>query len=358
MPRKASWPPRIYVHKSGRAFIRVRKDGRSRDYYLEGTPGSDECRAHYARLVAELSTGGVPRPEVPRGGEVTVFQLIDRWRAERGPEHARKELEQYGYSLAPLVDLYGTTPARDFRIPQLKTVRAEMVRRGWCRNVVNRRIVRVRTVFRWAEEADLIPPGSWHHLCTLRSLPKNAPHVRQTAPTHVTSREELQAVLAHLREPLRTMLEVQWLSGMRSCEVRLMAASRIDRTQPTWIYSPEKDKSGWREGQAPRAVFLGPECQRLLTPFLLRAEEYLFPTRRAPHYSDTSYAHEIDKACKKAGVKVTGYGGRHAAKLRVTREHGLDAARAFLGQKSLGTTNQYAAEIDHKTAEEVARKLA
>lgn len=357
MPRKATWPPRIYVHVSGRPFIRVRRDGRATDYYLDGEPGSPECQAHYARLVLELSSGGAVRPEP--SGPLTVCQLVDRWSAERIAELPRKEQYHYRHALTPLVELYGTIPVVEFRVRQLKVVRQAMVNLDWCRTYVNRQVSRVRALWRWGEESELVPSGSWHHLCTLRSLPKNAPNVRNTNPRHVTTREELNAVLAVLREPLKTMLEVQWFTGMRSCEVRLMAASRIDRSQGTWVYTPERDKSGWREGHAPRVVYLGPECQRLLAPWLVRAErDYLFPSQSRPYYGDSSYAREIRKVCNRIGVKLVPYGSRHAAKRRIAQEMGSEAAKAFLGHSSLSVTELYAREHDHKTAEEVARKLA
>jgi integrase len=66
----------------------------------------------------------------------------------------------------------------------------------------------------------------------------------------------------------------------------------------------------------------------------------------------------VANGSKKAGVKVTPYQGRHSFKARVTREHGLDCARAALGQKSLGTTNGYAAELDLELAKEAVRKPA
>ena len=43
---------------------------------------------------------------------------------------------------------------------------------------------------------------------------------------------------------------------------------------------------------------------------------------------------------------------------RVTRELGLDAARSFLGQKSLGTTNEYGDALDLQAAARAAAMLA
>ena len=53
------------------------------------------------------------------------------------------------------------------------------------------------------------------------------------------------------------------------------------------------------------------------------------------------YDNMVWRACRKAGVRLQPYGGRHATKDRVTRAAGLDAARAVLGhvrraQEALG----------------------
>ncbi len=47
-------------------------------------------------------------------------------------------------------ELYGTTPAKDFGPVALKAVRGTLVAAGFCRKLVNRRVGRVRRMFKWA----------------------------------------------------------------------------------------------------------------------------------------------------------------------------------------------------------------
>jgi integrase len=85
------------------------------------------------------------------------------------------------------------------------------------------------------------------------------------------------------------MLELQWLTGMRSGEVRVMRTLDLDRTDPDcWLYRPGSDagpygrhKNAWR-GQD-RVVPLGPRCVEVLTPWLRPDEPtaYLFQPRQA-----------------------------------------------------------------------------
>jgi site-specific recombinase XerC len=56
-------------------------------------------------------------------------------------------------------------------------------------------------------------------------------------------------------------------------------------------------------------------------------------------------------------VKLHPYQLRHGAKQRITRSSGLDAARAVLGQQSIGTTNLYASQQDVVMAAEVMAQL-
>ena len=51
---------------------------------------------------------------------------------------------------------------------------------GWCRNVVNRRIVRIQTAWKWIEKEGLVPKGSHANLCTVSPLRKNDRTVRHT----------------------------------------------------------------------------------------------------------------------------------------------------------------------------------
>jgi hypothetical protein len=56
-------------------------------------------------------------------------------------------------------------------------------------------------------------------------------------------------------------------------------------------------------------------------------------------------------------VKLHPYQLRHSAKERITRTEGLDAARAVLGQLSLGTTNLYARQQDVEKATSVMSRM-
>lgn len=378
MPRKAQWPPPIQQHRTaaekargspGRARVRVAGE----DITL-GPWGSPEADAAYRRLIAELAQTGGKLPRPLEAAALSVADVVARFLTADDHERSAKEMDQFRYSVGPLLALYGPTPAAEFDTLALEKVRTAMAQGGWmpdrskrqptpwCRNVCNRRLTRIKTLWKWAERKRLVPEGKSAHLATVRGFGKNSRQVRHTADRTAASLEDARAVARHCTPAVAAMLEVQALAGMRSCEVRVMRPCDIDRGADVWLYRPGRDKNEWRENQAPRVVPLGPECQKILAWWIDRApspEAYLFRPQgsgaRSECYSDTAYAQAVRRAAERAGVKLQPYCTRHGAKRRITRQFGADAARALLGQKSIETTAHYGG-IDVQHAADVARE--
>lgn len=374
MPRKKNTFPNYPTkpHKSGHARISVH----GRDYYL-GPWGSPESRQRYAQIVAQLADGGV----VAGGSkELTVDGLLDLWEiaAANRYQNGSREPAAFKAAAAPVRRLYGSAAAKDFDARALKTVRSAMVngtwldesekafrqRTGgdyrWSRQYTNQQCMRIRMIWRWAESEGLVPPGLAHNLKTLPPLDRN---VRQTKPREPVAWAHVEAILPHVSPVIRALILCQWHTGARPSELTQMRPTEIDRTGDVWVYRPEKHKNQWR-GQG-RAILLGPEAQTAIAPWIDAALQpgskgWVFPSSRRGKQECyiTGYSQAIKRGCKAAGVPhFSAYQLRHSAKARVTREYGLDAARAFLGQKSLEATNGYAAQQDLETAAKVARKV-
>lgn len=367
MARTPTFPPRITtVRGQDRCFAKGR-------YHYLGATGSDESKAKYAALVAELSETKTVAPPISLAAlTVADVVLLFMKHAETHYSTRGRELCMFRLSVRPLLSLFGTLAVADFGPRRLKQLQVSMAdgswtddQSGWCRNVCNRRLVRIKTLWQWAESEELVPAGTTAALRTVKGLPKNARGVRHTTRRQATPWDDLQRVLPFCPSPVRIMLELQWWTGCRSQDVRLMRADRIDTDSPVWLYTPEIDKGDWREGaeESPRTIPLGPECQRLLIGWAeLRGDlsGYLFPPsrrRKQPCYTPFSYTQAVSRACVRAGVKIVPYGGRHAARMRIGRELGDEAARAFLGQKSINTTQLYGS-IDQAHAAEAAAKMA
>ncbi len=355
MSRAASWPPRIHFHKaSGQDRCRWR----GRDYYL-GLHGSGASRREYARLVVELADAA-PKP---RAGEkarpLAVADVLSQWFLHCARRHGEQGRETKAYDRASriLTGLYASLPAAEFDADRLESVREKMVELGWCRTFVNKNVGRIRTIWRWAEKKKLVPAGAWGHLRTLTPLAPRASGVRESEPVRPCSWEDVQAVAGKATPPVRAMLLLSWHTGARPGEFRQMLAGEVDRSGEAWVCRPARHKNAWR-GQS-RAIVLGPEARAILEPWLEgKAEDaVIFPSRKGTAYLAHSLCVEISRASKRAGVKVTQYQARHACKRRVKREHGLDAARSYLGQKSVMVTDRYDAGVDEEAAAEVAKKM-
>jgi hypothetical protein len=73
-------------------------------------------------------------------------------------------------AVRPLRKLYGLTPAAAFGPLALKAVRKEMVGSGLARSTVNRRVGRIKRMFRWAVGNDMVPPAVARGLAAVEGL--------------------------------------------------------------------------------------------------------------------------------------------------------------------------------------------
>lgn len=398
MPRKSVFPPTIRQHKQ-KGLDRVWWE--KRWIYL-GPTGSQESQEAYARLIAELAAGQ-PAPRSPRAAPAgpTVADVAAAWmtHAEKRYDPRGRECEQFRLSLRPLERLYGSVPAAEFRARHLEAVKQAMadgswlnaeertvyeargIPQKWCANVCNRRLVRIRTVWRWAEKMDLVPPGAYTHLLSVEGFRSGEDGVRHTPKVRPATWLDVKAVARECFGTVKAMLLLHWWSGMRSEEVRELRAGDVDTTDPKgWVYRPRQHKTLHR-GQT-RAVALGPRATAVLRPWLEAAaiegpDAFVFPPEpgrrrqrkdgsvspRPPYdrrrcYTDQSYPRAVARAAARAGVTgLSPYQARHAAKKRITAAVGLDAARAVLGQRSLDSTNHYADAADLDLARNVQRRL-
>lgn len=363
MPRKKVWPPRPHPHHAS-GLERVRIDGR--EIYL-GPIGSQEAKANYADLVGKLAAREpVEPPKKQRKGGLTVAEVIERHQADAQARYDPKgrEAKQFLYAVDPILDSpLAALPAARFDCARLEEARELMLKRGWSRKVINRRVVRLRTLWRWAERKGLVPPGSWSALRTLESLAANDRRARSTPPKYVPPWGDFARACRHANTVIRDMMLIQLFGGMRCQDVRSMKAGEIDRTAEDWVYRPATHKNAWR-GHV-REVVLGPRARAVLHKHLegKRPCDHVFPsgwTRQGASrsYRDDAYPRAVARACERAGVTPFAPSAlRHLARVRATRAGSLDHARAMLGHATVDMSAQYAAGVDLKMATEIARKV-
>ncbi|WP_439628831.1 hypothetical protein [Gemmata sp.] len=274
MPRHVSHVPAYSLHKpTGQAMVRVSSGGTRRLIYL-GKYGTPESQEAYRRVLAELQTvGPAVVATADRAGERTVNEVLLAF-MRHADLHYRlaggtptSEVKELKASIAPVRELYGLSPAGEFGPRALAAVRTLMVNAGWCRTLVNRRIDRVKRVFRWASSEELVPVTVYTALRTLAGLQRGRTSARESDSVLPVDPAVVAATLSHMSRHVRAMVELQGLTGMRPGEVTAVTFARIDRSGELWLYSPTQHKSR-HQGKA-RVIPIGPKARAVQTTFLV-----------------------------------------------------------------------------------------
>ncbi|HMN95966.1 MAG TPA: site-specific integrase [Phycisphaerales bacterium] len=392
MPRRDV--PSYRLHKpTGQAVVTI--DGRDR--YL-GAHGSPESHQRYAQALADRAAG--LKPAEPRRRErpglLTCDGLIIAWADHAAKLYANgREAANYRAVLVLLRELNGTTPAAEFSPRDLRRIRDRMVADGRARSAINREVVRLRTIFRWAAAEGLIPASVPMALGMIRGLRAGEGGAREAEPVRPVRREIVEATLAHMPPPVAAMVRLQLLTGMRPGEVCALRPVDLDASGRIWWYTPPKHKTAHRG--AVRRIPLIPAAQEILKPFLCRTldaccfspaeavawhAERRASSRTTPmscgnrpgsnrvalpkrppgdRYTTATYGHAITYACERAlaeGERWTPNQIRHLVATEVRRHHGIEAARVVCGHSVMSTTETYYAEVHAAQAADVLERMA
>ena len=287
MPRPDSVPSYRLHKQSGQAVVTLRDSLGNRRDVLLGKYGTAESRAEYARVIAEWESSRrrLPvRSAEPSAPDLTVNEVLLQYRrwAEGHYRDAdgnlSRELENVALALRPLRKLYGHATAGAFGPLALRAVREEMVRVGLSRGVVNARVNRIRRAFKWAASFELVPPSVFESLRTVAGLQRGRGEAREADPVRPAPEEHVRATLPYLPLPVRALAELQLLTGMRAGEATAMRAIDLNMTGLVWTYQPASHKN--RHRGRDRVIFLGPQAQEVVKPFLTtNLEAYLFSPR-------------------------------------------------------------------------------
>ena len=409
MPRRNLTPPRYGRHRPTDQ-ARVVVNGKS--HYL-GRYGSPESRKKYAQLVArwEAARGSLP-PNPKPSGERTVVELVasylsyvQTYYVKNGrPTHEQEGIRQ---ALRHVMRLYGQTPAAEFGPLALKTVRQSMIEAGWCRSTINNRFGRVKRMFKWAVENELVPPSLYHGLQAVAGLRKGRSGVREAEPVRRVHEAHVDAIRPHVSRQVWAMIQLQRLTGMRPGEVVIMRACDLDLSGELWEYRPSSHKGEYLDQE--RIIPLGPRSQEVIQPFLkCDLQAHLFSpaeaeaerraaahaNRKTPlscgnrpgsnrrakpkrtpqhHYTVGSYGRAVQRACKKTFPPPEGLSEdqlkhwrkshfwhphqlRHNAGTKIRKELGLEAAQVYLGHSKADVTQIYA-ERNLELARQIAARF-
>lgn len=411
MPTPKRRIPSLRLHKpTGQAVVRI--DGH--DFYL-GKFGTAQADERYHRKIAEwLGQPLAIQPVEPAqqvSSAISISELIlAYWRFVETyyVKNGRPTDEQWCIkaALRPLRRLYGSTPVVDFGPKGLKAVRQSMIDADLSRGVINGYIGRIRRMFRWAVEQELIPVTVYQALLAVRELAKGRTVARETRPILPVDDATVEATLPHLPDVVADMVRLQRLTGARPDEICIVRPCDVDTSGEVWLYTPDTHKTEHHDRS--RMIFVGPQAQDVLRPYLLReGSSYCFSpcesehernverrqarqspmtpsqgsrrprkNRRRPpgeHYTPDSYRRAIQRACELAWPALDGLTDdelkqwhkahrwapnrlRHSAGTEIRKRFGLEAAQVTLGHASADVTQVYA-ERDLELAAKVMQEV-
>ncbi|HUY35473.1 MAG TPA: hypothetical protein VMV69_22200 [Pirellulales bacterium] len=412
--------PKYRLHKaSGQAIVEVG----GKVAYL-GPYDSPKSREKYHRIVAELQRDPDPAVAIKTLRDQRKLSLnellLAYWQFAQGyyrkPDGGpAKEQEKMWGVIERLMDRHGPMDAAEFGPIALKEVRAKMVQDDLARKYVNGQVGRIRRIFKWAVEEELVPATIPEALKAVAPLKAGRTEARETARIMPVDEAVARQVLPFLSPPVRGMVELQLLTGMRSDNVTSMRACDLDMTGPEWTYTPLHHKTE-HHGHILK-IPLGPKAQAVLKEFMaLRlpsSDGYLFrpdaaaewrgverrkkrespmtpsqakrkPKRhpkKAPgeRYDTATYrraityglgqlaksqGHELpkDRPVTSKWLKSVGaiywhpHQLRHTLGTAVRKQFGFEAAQIALGHASPDATKLYA-EADFEMAKRIAREL-
>lgn len=385
MPRTES-PPSYRLHKARNCAV-VTIDGANR--YL-GRYGSAESYSLYLELISAWVTqriGPQQRPGKKQDQGLAVGALIlAYWKhaQEYYVKNGSPTDEQAGIqaALRPLRRLYGHTVADEFGPRELKVVREALIDAGLSRRVINQYIERIKRMFRWGVENQLVEAAIYNALAEVAGLKKGRSRARELPPIQPVPESDISAVLPQLSAVLRAMIEFQRLTGCRPGEVCQVRPGDIDRSKAIWVYRPGSHKTEHHGSE--RRIHIGPLAQAVLAPWLERADEtFCFspkesirseplhsgtlqgiapeqrprPSRRGNSYTTHSYRRAIERACERAAIPVWAPNRlRHNRATELRQRYGLEAAQTVLGHRKADVTQIYA-ERDFQFAEKVMGEI-
>ncbi|MEK6677604.1 MAG: site-specific integrase [Planctomycetota bacterium] len=404
--------PSYRLHKpSGQGVVTLN----GTDHYL-GEHGTAESRERYNELVSRWLANGRQLSHITARLALSVNELILAYYRQCEERYGHRKtkstrLSQIRSAMQPVKQMYGSMPAVEFGPKALLLVRQVYVAGGWerrtqrngkpilvrakpwARKTVNDHIQLVKRMFRWAVQEELLPASAWQALSAVEGLRSGESSAADTRKVWPVPDEYVDAILKHVLPPVRAMIELQRLTGMRPGEVTIMRGRDLDTSGEHWIYRPSHHKSEHRGHD--REIAIGHRGQEVVRAFLrTNVDQYLFRPdeaeaardaerrrkrrtklwpghlrrldrirsqmpKRAPgdHYQVGSYAQTIMRACKLAGVPHWHpHQLRHNYATRIRKEFGIEAARILLGHRSTAVTELYA-EVDRGRVREIVSKV-
>lgn len=381
--RRTQKPPSYRLHKgSGQARVRLNGD----EIYL-GAFGSEQSKKKYAALIAEYSAGAIFDKGSPAtvNSDISVAELIVSYLKFARSYYVKngKVTDEYACLKSAVRDLnalYGETSVNPvlssngrplvgqegFGPIQLKAVRELMIQPRpkkigrtnktiqikWTRRYINQSINRIRRMFRWGVEQDIVDPNVLLKLEAVAPLTAGRTTAKEHVPRSSVPVESLEKVKGKVPQRTSDLIDLWSLTGARPGELVKLTGEMIDKDtykeDDVWVAEIKDHKMAHKGSE--RIIVFGPKSKLILSRYIVAdPAKRLFPINRA------TASDAMKKACNQLGIPVfTAHWLRHTAGTRIRDDFGLDESQATLGHAHANTTEIYS-KVQLKKAIQVAR---
>jgi integrase len=337
-----------YVHHTPTGQARVRINGK--DHYL-GKHGTPESHERYDALIAELVI------DVGSASCKTLTAVLAAWWPECKSRYYKGKGKLGGaQNWRPIIRLmrekHGDERAEDLGPKKLRqTLESAAEEQDWSLSYTKMQLTRVRTIYDWAVSEELIAVTAYQRLKSVKLR-----HGRETESIPPVPDEVVDQTLPHLKTIIADMVRVQRLTGMRPGELVIMRPEDIDRAGEVWEYGPERHKTQHR-GKS-RVVYINKTAQQILTPWLLKAVDFVFPSSRSSHYTTGTYQQAIYRTCRRHDIPQWSPNQlRKAAATEIRSKSDVEHSASFLGHSSSIVTGDHYAANDRQRGIEAAKLL-
>jgi len=328
--RPASNP--VSYHKQTKQYYVTRGGRRT---YLG--PDKEEALKKYHRLGLGLE---LPQKELAPAVEISVKELANRFIATQQANwrSPKETLKSYKDWLGRFIKDHPRLKVANFSVEDFADWKVSLKRRNYSSESINHFLVAVRSMFRFAEDADLIEKGP-----KLRRV-KNEPTARpgsKEKPLYTT--EQINALLEAADVQMRTMILLALNCGFGPKDLHDLTWDDIDGDRITL----PRSKTGvcqtyllWPEAKALLEQILAERSARfarLLKRGRRRTDDgHVFVTRFWKPWSKDAISQQFHKLCKKAGVECYGiYRMRHCASTALSMVASPHVQRKFLRHSQL-----------------------
>jgi len=237
-----------------------------------GKYGSEESLICFGEIVAKVISGRNVDPFVTKSADpeagLTINELVLAFMRHADGHYVKNgeptsEIHCLKAATRPLVELYGFTAVDEFGPLMLKAVRQNFVSSGWVRESCNKGVNRIRLVFKWGVENELVAPGTLQKLQAVAPLLKGRTEAADNAPRTAVDDVRIEAVKNLVRPLVRDLIELQRLCGARSGELLKLTTGMLIRTGDVWKADISDHKTVHHDQS--RTLHFGRRAQLILT---------------------------------------------------------------------------------------------